>query len=88
MSSSQSPSFLLRQKFPFEPTPSQVQLFEKLSGFILNQDEWAPLTFIIKGYAGTGKTTVISTLIKILGSFEYKTQLIAPTGRAAKVMAK
>jgi exodeoxyribonuclease-5 len=87
MSSSKSPSFLLHQKFPFEPTPSQVQLFEKLSGFILNQDEWAPLTFIIKGYAGTGKTTVISTLIKVLGSFEYKTQLIAPTGRAAKVMA-
>jgi exodeoxyribonuclease-5 len=45
------------------------------------------LTFIIRGYAGTGKTTVISTLIKILGTFSYKTQLLAPTGRAAKVMA-
>ena len=87
MSSTKSPAFLLHQKFPFEPTPSQAELFNKLSTFILNEDEWAPLTFIIRGYAGTGKTTVISTLIKILGSFSYKTQLLAPTGRAAKVMA-
>jgi ATP-dependent exoDNAse (exonuclease V) alpha subunit len=87
MISTKSPAFLLHQKFPFEPTPSQAELFNKLSTFILNEDEWAPLTFIIRGYAGTGKTTVISTLIKILGSFSYKTQLLAPTGRAAKVMA-
>lgn len=87
MSSTKSPSFLLHQKFPFEPTDSQIQLFDKLSGFILNQDEWSALTFIIKGYAGTGKTTVISTLIKILPTFGYKTQIMAPTGRAAKVMA-
>jgi exodeoxyribonuclease-5 len=65
MSTEKSPSFFLHQKFPFEPTPSQAQLFQKLSGFVLNKDEWAALTFIIKGYAGTGKTTVISTLIKI-----------------------
>ena len=87
MSTDKSPSFLLHQKFPFEPTPSQASLFQKLSTFVLNKDEWAPLTFIIKGYAGTGKTTVISTLIKILPAFGYKTQLMAPTGRAAKVMA-
>ena len=87
MSTDKSPSFLLHQKFPFEPTPSQASLFQKLSTFVLNKDEWAALTFIIKGYAGTGKTTVISTLIKILPSFGYKTQLMAPTGRAAKVMA-
>ena len=87
MSSTKSPAFLMHQKFPFEPTPSQAELFNKLSTFILNEDEWAPLTFIIRGYAGTGKTTVISTLIKILGTFSYKTQLLAPTGRAAKVMA-
>jgi exodeoxyribonuclease-5 len=87
MSTDKSPSFLLHQKFPFEPTPSQASLFQKLGTFVLNKDEWAALTFIIKGYAGTGKTTVISTLIKILPAFGYKTQLMAPTGRAAKVMA-
>jgi len=87
MSSEKSPSFLLHQKFPFEPTPSQAALFQKLGKFIQNKDEWSALTFIIKGYAGTGKTTFISTLIKILPQFGYKSQLIAPTGRAAKVMA-
>lgn len=87
MNPSKSPSFLLHQKFPFEPTPSQTALFQKLNDFIVNKDEWGALTFIIKGYAGTGKTTVISTLIKILANFGYKTQLLAPTGRAAKVMA-
>jgi exodeoxyribonuclease-5 len=87
MNSAKSPSFLLHQKFPFEPTASQAELFKKLNDFIVNKNEFDPLTFIIKGYAGTGKTTVISTLIKILPSFGYKTQLLAPTGRAAKVMA-
>lgn len=87
MSIAKSPAFLLNQKFPFEPTPSQSALFSQLDKFIVNEDEWSALTFIIKGYAGTGKTTVISTLIKILGTFSYKTQLLAPTGRAAKVMA-
>jgi len=87
MSSDKTPTFLLHQKFPFEPTPSQRILFQKLGDFIQNKDEWAALTFILKGYAGTGKTTVISTLIKILSQFGYRSQLIAPTGRAAKVMA-
>jgi exodeoxyribonuclease-5 len=87
MNSAKSPSFLLHQKFPFEPTASQAELFKKLNDFIVNKNEFDPLTFIIKGYAGTGKTTVISTLIKILPNFGYKTQLLAPTGRAAKVMA-
>lgn len=85
--SSKSPLFLLKQKFPFDPTPSQLALFEGLSAFISNTNEWDPLTFIIKGYAGTGKTTVISTLIKVLPSFGYRAVLLAPTGRAAKVMA-
>lgn len=87
MNESKNPSFLLRQKFPFEPTPSQVELFKKLDKFISNKDEWEALTFVLKGFAGTGKTTVISTLIKILKNFGYKYVLLAPTGRAAKVMA-
>ncbi|MFM1913261.1 MAG: hypothetical protein RIR51_1099 [Bacteroidota bacterium] len=87
MSNTKSPSFLLKQKFPFEPTPSQNELFKKLDKFISNKDEWEALTFVLKGYAGTGKTTVISTLINILRNFGYKYVLLAPTGRAAKVMA-
>ncbi|GAB3815457.1 hypothetical protein GCM10028895_09560 [Pontibacter rugosus] len=43
--------------------------------------------FLIKGYAGTGKTTVVTSLVKILNQFGYKYVLLAPTGRAAKVMS-
>ncbi|CAN5849291.1 ATP-binding domain-containing protein [soil metagenome] len=42
---------------------------------------------MLKGYAGTGKTTVVSALVRVLGTFGYKYVLLAPTGRAAKVMA-
>ncbi|MDI9859567.1 ATP-dependent DNA helicase [Flectobacillus roseus] len=82
-----TPSFLLRQKFPFEPTVGQVELFQKMEKFILNTDDFGPLCFLLKGYAGTGKTTVISTIIKVLPKFGYKSVLLAPTGRAAKVMS-
>ena len=43
--------------------------------------------FLLRGYAGTGKTTLISTVIKVLPKFGLKSLLLAPTGRAAKVMA-
>ncbi|WP_026997731.1 ATP-dependent DNA helicase [Flectobacillus major] len=82
-----TPAFLLRQKFPFEPTSGQTELFEKMDKFITNQDDFGPLCFLLKGYAGTGKTTVISTIIKVLPKFSYKSVLLAPTGRAAKVMS-
>lgn len=82
-----TPAFLLRQKFPFEPTAGQTELFEKMDKFITNQDDFGPLCFLLKGYAGTGKTTVISTIIKVLPKFSYKSVLLAPTGRAAKVMS-
>ena len=55
MSTDKSPSFLLHQKFPFEPTPSQASLFQKLSTFVLNKDEWAALTFIILAYRQISK---------------------------------
>ena len=81
-----NPSFLLRQKFPFEPTNGQVELFKQMDNFMTNQDDFGPLCFLLRGYAGTGKTTVISTIIKVLPKFGLKSVLLAPTGRAAKVM--
>ncbi len=87
MSTQADPSFLLKQKFPFEPTNGQVSLFKKMDEFLLNKDDFGNLCFLIKGYAGTGKTTVISTIIKVLPNFGYKAVLLAPTGRAAKVMS-
>ncbi|MBP6385047.1 MAG: AAA family ATPase [Pseudarcicella sp.] len=87
MSTEANPSFLLKQNFPFEPTSGQVSLFKKMDDFLLNKDDFGNLCFVIKGYAGTGKTTVISTIIKVLPKFGYKAVLLAPTGRAAKVMS-
>jgi ATP-dependent exoDNAse (exonuclease V) alpha subunit len=81
-----TPSFLLRQKFPFEPTNGQVELFRQMDNFMTNKDDFGPLCFLLRGYAGTGKTTVISTIIKVLPKFGLKSVLLAPTGRAAKVM--
>ncbi|WP_114779248.1 ATP-dependent DNA helicase [Botryobacter ruber] len=76
----------LRTSFPFEPTEDQARLFAKLDAFILEKEEDRPV-FLLKGYAGTGKTTVVTSLVKILNRFGYKYVLLAPTGRAAKVMA-
>lgn len=84
-----TPSQYLLKRFPFKPTESQVRLFEKMDGFLLEEDglERYRDCFILKGYAGTGKTTIISTLIKVVKKFGYKAVLLAPTGRAAKVMS-
>ncbi|MBO9636543.1 MAG: AAA family ATPase [Siphonobacter aquaeclarae] len=79
-----TPSFLLRQKFPFQPTAGQLELFRLMDTFLANDDAQA---FLLKGYAGTGKTTLISTLVRCLPKLGYRTVLLAPTGRAAKVMA-
>ncbi|WP_242928995.1 ATP-dependent DNA helicase [Pontibacter vulgaris] len=76
----------LKTNFPFEPTADQAKLFSKLDEFILKKDEDRQV-FLLKGYAGTGKTTVVTSLVKILNKFGYKYMLLAPTGRAAKVMA-
>ena len=75
----------LRQNFPFEPTLKQDLFFQKIADYILNHD--SSEIFILKGYAGTGKTTVISTLVNYLKNVERKYILLAPTGRAAKVIS-
>ncbi|MDN5200576.1 AAA family ATPase [Fulvivirgaceae bacterium BMA10] len=80
------PADALKKKFPFNPTPGQLRLFELLGNFILDKKE-SSSSLIIKGYAGTGKTTVVATLVKILKYYQYKSMLLAPTGRAAKVMS-
>ncbi|UII27266.1 AAA family ATPase [Fulvivirga maritima] len=80
------PSQILKNKFPFEPTPGQLRLFEQVDRFLEEKREKSVL--IIKGYAGTGKTTVVSTLTQVLPLFNSKFVLMAPTGRAAKVMSQ
>lgn len=83
------PSQLLKKKFPFKPTDGQNLFFEQMDDFLVEEPglERYRDCFLLKGYAGTGKTTLISTLIKVVGDYGYKTVLLAPTGRAAKVMS-
>lgn len=76
---------LLFQKLEHEPTESQRMLIQMLSEFLVLND--SNQIFILKGYAGTGKTTMISALIKVMSMFRMKNILLAPTGRAAKVLS-
>lgn len=68
-----------------KPTSGQADLIDKLSDFILSDDP--NLIFLLKGFAGTGKTTIISALVKAFRSLKIKSVLLAPTGRAAKVLS-
>lgn len=80
------PSEILLSKFPFEPTKGQRGLFQLFDEFLLDQKQHNPV-LILRGYAGTGKTTVVSAVVKMLPFFNYRYVLMAPTGRAAKVMS-
>jgi ATP-dependent exoDNAse (exonuclease V) alpha subunit len=74
----------IRKAFPHEPTAQQQQLFGLLNDFLLKDE--GDECFILKGYAGTGKTTIVGALVKALRTYNYKSVLLAPTGRAAKVI--
>ncbi|WPR70674.1 AAA family ATPase [Flavobacterium sp. NG2] len=76
---------LLRKNFPFAPTYNQDIFFQKIAVFLT--DTYNDTIFVLKGYAGTGKTTVISTIVNNLQEINKKYVLLAPTGRAAKVIA-
>ena len=71
--------------FPHDPTIDQLVLIKALSVFCLDIDP--NQIFVMRGYAGTGKTSMIRTIIKALPTFNKKTVLLAPTGRAAKVIS-
>jgi exodeoxyribonuclease V len=71
--------------FPYAPTGDQEQLIHELALFLLDMN---PATmFLLKGYAGTGKTTIISTLVAVVAGIGNQPVLLAPTGRAAKVLS-
>ncbi|MFR3488231.1 MAG: ATP-dependent RecD-like DNA helicase [Alistipes ihumii] len=74
------------KNFGFDPTPGQKTVVERLSRFIAE----APTdrTFILNGYAGTGKTTLVAALVRTLEEMGVPAVLLAPTGRAAKVMSR
>jgi exodeoxyribonuclease-5 len=76
---------LIQQNLGHPPTPGQEELSGRLADYIFNPN--ANKVFIVKGFAGTGKTTLISALVKTLEEIKVKTLLLAPTGRAAKVFS-
>jgi exodeoxyribonuclease V len=75
----------IKEQLPFQPTSQQVELIELLGHFLMSTDP--EKVFLLKGYAGTGKTSVVSALVKMMHELKQKSQLLAPTGRAAKVIA-
>ncbi len=72
--------------FRFVPTPGQKKVIESLSEF-LSDDDFSTV-FILNGYAGTGKTTLIGALVAALKSLKISPVVLAPTGRAAKVASR
>lgn len=76
---------VLLGKLPFEPTRQQTQLTAALARFFTSGPQEA--VFMLNGYAGTGKTSMVGALVKTLQHYRVPTVLLAPTGRAAKVFA-
>lgn len=75
----------IKQNFPFEPTSQQSEALEKIVSFLFLQKEES--LFLLRGYAGTGKSSLLGALVKTMTEFKQKTVLLAPTGRAAKVFS-
>lgn len=75
----------IRHNLGYEPTVGQEKLIDSWSDYIIStgSDE----LFMLTGYAGTGKTTMVNALVKTLDQMKIKSVLLAPTGRAAKVLS-
>lgn len=73
------------QELPFEPNSEKLELSHKLADFLIDRTE--NTIFLLRGYAGTGKTSMISAMVKAMAKLQQTTILLAPTGRAAKVMS-
>ncbi len=77
---------IVNAEFPFEPTLQQAAAIEALSRFVVSD---APMpAFVLRGYAGTGKTSLVAALVRALKRFGRQPVLLAPTGRAAKVFSR
>lgn len=76
----------LRLHFPFTPTTEQKERITDIADFVSAIGNRS--VFMLKGYAGTGKTTLVSTLVRSLPILGKRSVLMAPTGRAAKVLSK
>ena len=75
---------LILENFHHEPTQEQNYVIGLWCDFLLSREDDS--IFLLKGYAGTGKTSLVGALVKTLQILKQRVVLLAPTGRAAKVM--
>lgn len=75
----------LLKELGYNPTDDQVLTMKALASFIVGEKD--RMLFVLTGYAGTGKTSIINSLVKTLELLRMRSVLLAPTGRAAKVLA-
>ncbi len=73
------------ENLAFQPTEGQIEMIDELGGFLASED--LSELMLVRGYAGTGKTTLVNSLVKTLASMQQLSVLLAPTGRAAKVLS-
>lgn len=77
--------YQILRNFPFDPTTDQMHALDVFEGFMTDSDERCVM--ILRGSAGTGKTSLASVIVRTLLDLQYKISLLAPTGRAAKVFS-
>ncbi|MDE6216878.1 AAA family ATPase [Bacteroides sp.] len=75
----------IKENFPYEPTSEQEIAVKSLAAFLMSSR--SGVAFLLRGYAGTGKTSLVGALVRTLDKLQQKSVLLAPTGRAAKVFS-
>lgn len=75
----------IKENFGFVPTAEQSEVIHKMGQFLTSRHDME--LFLLRGYAGTGKTTLVGALVKTLAELKQPVVLMAPTGRAAKVFS-
>lgn len=75
----------IKENFGFVPTTEQSEVIYKMGQFLTSRHDME--IFLLRGYAGTGKTTLVGALVKTLAELKQPVVLMVPTGRAAKVFA-
>lgn len=78
-------SALILQNLGLQPTAEQEKVIFEWAEFLLARDDES--IYLLRGYAGTGKTTLVGALVRTMRQLNQKVMLLAPTGRAAKVMS-
>ena len=77
--------FQIRQSFGFQPTADQEKALQTFASFLTDHDDRAVM--IMRGSAGTGKTSLSGAIVRTMLRLRQRVVLLAPTGRAAKVFA-